>query len=327
MRSDWELTCDHKRKLGLDAWYWRPKSCTLPKVFDPVSFCHSLRGNLLLVGDSLTGILRGELQWLLGAVGSYSFSDYTHAVNGPCKKVAQSASGISLNLAGGLQMNEICAASGAQARCLVFVRNDNLGLKKAYPAPHFDRYASAKYKRKRVQEGKLCFPSGGNFHCSTWAHPSWITEAAFAHIVVNSGAHVLRKEGEYAKDVAAAAIFLERYAHRKGVQVIFRTTVPGHPNCDSTTFSPPLSKVRDAECLIATEHRGYGWAKFKKENALAENVFRRHNAEIMDVYPSSVLRWDGHIGGGDCLHYCIGASTLSSWAIFLGMHIGEAGGG
>jgi hypothetical protein len=118
-----------------------------------------------------------------------------------------------------------------------------------------------------------------------------------------------------------AAMFLNEHAVMKGIQVIFRTSVPGHFKCDWPLFAPPLRSREEAEKYVAKGEQGFYWGKIHSLNKIAMASFTQKGAEILDAYGSSVMRWDGHMGDGDCLHYCMGGTAYDSWVLFLQNHL------
>lgn len=52
----------------------------------------------------------------------------------------------------------------------------------------------------------------------------------------------------------------------------------------------------------------WNWSGFPKLNELLEKAFLDDPEDgwrLLDVYTPTVLRADSHVGGPDCLHYCI----------------------
>jgi len=89
--------------------------------------------------------------------------------------------------------------------------------------------------------------------------------------------------------------------------VWFRTSVPGHKDCDAENLSP--FKTYDEYVPTITEV--YSWDKFIDYNDYASRVIRERSKknnlkgpaiDILDVYPMTVLRPDGHAGGADCVN-------------------------
>ena len=108
--------------------------------------------------------------------------------------------------------------------------------------------------------------------------------------------------------------------------VLFRTSVPGHFDCNDKEMpnkKKPFDSWFEYQPTITSL---YAWNKFIDYNEYAERIlyhrsfladsyFKKSNMvqiELLDVYPMTVLRSDGHIGGeechgddlcNDCLHY------------------------
>jgi len=103
---------------------------------------------------------------------------------------------------------------------------------------------------------------------------------------------------------------------------IFRTTSPGHYNCNPTnpkefnwtrgTRDVPLSSIDELD-LQGLDARLYNWDMFQYYNAYTKQVVKEWNEmtaqkkpimHVLDVYNMTALRRDGHSATGkDCLHY------------------------
>jgi len=86
--------------------------------------------------------------------------------------------------------------------------------------------------------------------------------------------------------------------------LVWRTTVPGHPNC--AQFTKPATSVETMEKIVRTGGNGYHWEKFSVQNELVLKAFKLSSItyEVMDAYHTNILRPDLHIGN-DCLHTCL----------------------
>jgi hypothetical protein len=85
--------------------------------------------------------------------------------------------------------------------------------------------------------------------------------------------------------------------------LIWRTSIPGHPNC--TDFKRPSNSLSEMEALVQTGAiKGYNWEKFKDQNAIAVKMLidAGLDVDVMDAYKVNILRPDGHAGPRDCLH-------------------------
>lgn len=123
---------------------------------------------------------------------------------------------------------------------------------------------------------------------------------------------------------------------QRGVHCHFfwRTSVPGHPQCNhtehSTLFSGPVNDLATIEAFIADRSHynnrtiDYHWFHYQHQNILVEDLLKRellgkeddpdgsivltsskHALEILDAYYLNVLRPDEHRAHqGDCLHNC-----------------------
>jgi hypothetical protein len=93
--------------------------------------------------------------------------------------------------------------------------------------------------------------------------------------------------------------------------IIYKSTSIGHPHCDDAT--EPLEKhLTDAE----QRKLPFGWSELSRRNAMARAIVEGAGGVFIDLAALTDLRPDGHIGGQDCLRYCL-PGPLDSWAQIL----------
>ncbi|KAI8095365.1 hypothetical protein BDF21DRAFT_329317 [Thamnidium elegans] len=100
--------------------------------------------------------------------------------------------------------------------------------------------------------------------------------------------------------------------------VIYRSTGIGHPFCDDAT-GPLESPLTDQQLKLLP----FGWSEVARRNAIARVIVEAAGGVFVDLAALTDLRPDGHVGGQDCLRYCI-PGPLDSWAqilyqVFLGL--------
>ena len=104
--------------------------------------------------------------------------------------------------------------------------------------------------------------------------------------------------------------------------LLWRTSVPGHPNCEQNDFKGPVNDIRTMEALINNRSNynnrtiKYHWFDYQHQNELVVNMLTTHKSfsevsltpfffQIMDAYYINVLRPDEHrTHQRDCLHNC-----------------------
>lgn len=95
--------------------------------------------------------------------------------------------------------------------------------------------------------------------------------------------------------------------------LFWRTTVPGHPNCQQ--FTQPINDRAAMEAWIGNRSNynndekfvKYGWHDFGRQNQLVEQAWNKANypVTILDAYDLNILRPDDHrTHQDDCLHNC-----------------------
>jgi len=144
-------------------------------------------------------------------------------------------------------------------------------------------------------------------------------------VVLNTGAWI-KTMPEFQEGLDSMLSWVDSFDKSK-IVAFYRETIPGHWPCepngskeaaDTFDWSIPVMNVtpfrnyQEYQQNQTTEilaHR-YQWSQFESYNAYAKQRImdkRSENAvpiHWLNVYNSSVLRWDGHIGfGDDCLHY------------------------
>lgn len=70
-------------------------------------------------------------------------------------------------------------------------------------------------------------------------------------------------------------------------------------------FDGPVDRDT-ADNLVASGPEIFMWDTFRDSNALLEEAFSAEKGwTLLDAYSPTLLRADMHIGGNDCLHYCL----------------------
>lgn len=133
-------------------------------------------------------------------------------------------------------------------------------------------------------------------------------------LIVNRGVHYSPTE-EVIKDLY---VFFEKYVDFERQTVIYRETVPGHPNCDvkrepDVIFDPHYTTKEKTE---------WNWDKIDRQNSevltFIKNMFPL--VRLLMVGKMTKLRSDMHIGHGDCIHYCL-PGPMDHWNKMLLMEI------
>jgi hypothetical protein len=102
---------------------------------------------------------------------------------------------------------------------------------------------------------------------------------------------------------------------------VWRTTIPGHPNCEN--FTQPSNSLREMERLIL-DNPQYQWGHFQYQNLVVQGLLEESSIlyDLMDAYHSHILRPDWHHPPNDCLHsvsvllFCRGC-LLTIFTIYL----------
>ncbi|KAI8340623.1 hypothetical protein BC941DRAFT_417723 [Chlamydoabsidia padenii] len=95
------------------------------------------------------------------------------------------------------------------------------------------------------------------------------------------------------------------------ILIIYRSSGIGHPHCDDA--DGPLTKpLKDGE----RKRLPFGWAELERRNAIARVIVEEAGGVFVDLAALSDTRPDGHVGGHDCLRYCI-PGPLDTWMDIL----------
>eukprot|EP00415_Alexandrium_ostenfeldii_P002479 UN2479 len=125
-------------------------------------------------------------------------------------------------------------------------------------------------------------------------------------LLANTGLHAHTLE-YFAADFDEFTSRLAGASHlRRKDSVYFRLTLPGHEDCEK--FTSPFRKVGEFSLEGPTSKR-YTWDlvpafnDYVKEAAAALADSQKLRLAVLDPYTMTILRPDGHMGDGDCLHY------------------------
>jgi GDSL/SGNH-like Acyl-Esterase family found in Pmr5 and Cas1p len=147
-------------------------------------------------------------------------------------------------------------------------------------------------------------------------------------VIANAGAW-MKSTDEYVDAFDSLLAWLDSLSKGK-VMAFFRATLPGHVACK------PLGEARDRESYDwtdphelhespyqnyseysmaeAIQNKPFNWRLVESFNEYAHNLLTQRqpdqlNVQWLNVFPSTILRRDGHVGFGDCLHYSLPGPT------------------
>ncbi|KAI8583605.1 hypothetical protein K450DRAFT_277180 [Umbelopsis ramanniana AG] len=139
----------------------------------------------------------------------------------------------------------------------------------------------------------------------------WIT----SNVIGKYPVLILNRGASYVDDDMFRTQLIDTMRIIRGAQmdhlIIYRSTPIGHPDCDSATA--PL-EVRPTESEL--QDLPYHWGDYKRQNLIAKEIVQAAGGVFIDVAQMTDLRPDGHIGGQDCMRYCI-PGPLDAWADIL----------
>lgn len=136
-----------------------------------------------------------------------------------------------------------------------------------------------------------------NFYEYPWADA--VEPWNISLLLLNKGAHY-ESDANFTQSLTnTLAVVKSRWP---GVEVVYRSTPPGHPGCADRR--QPLPERQPADELRRLADR-YHWADFAEQNRAAERITRRFGYVYIDLDGVLATRPDGHYGANDCLHYCV----------------------
>jgi GDSL/SGNH-like Acyl-Esterase family found in Pmr5 and Cas1p len=157
-----------------------------------------------------------------------------------------------------------------------------------------------------------------NNYCYPWVEP-YISESLRTLFIVNTGAHL------HDRDLFERGMlrFIETFDGLGRVNdiVMIRTLVPGHKNCGRPGLTPYHSFGEYVDDATKEDTKDtYNWGVFSSYNDFVSRLLDdrtqqkilQARMEVLDVFPMTVLRPDGHMADEfkapetkrtDCLHY------------------------
>ncbi|CAG8594079.1 4246_t:CDS:1 [Scutellospora calospora] len=130
----------------------------------------------------------------------------------------------------------------------------------------------------------------------------------YSIIILNKGHHW--QDDEIFRDNLISTIITLRKQFDDRL-IIYRATIIGHLNCqnaDKPLPSPPNS--------TELENLPYHWGDIHRQNLIAKEIVEAFGGVFLDIEPAMITRADGHIGGRDCLRWCI-PGPADVWLDFL----------
>ena len=139
-------------------------------------------------------------------------------------------------------------------------------------------------------------------------------------LVLNKGSHPVNDdiyESGWKHTISTLEEYERNHTGKFGMptKVFFRTTVPGHPQCEK--YSAPVNNKTHMEAIIANKSSyqanmlKYRWWQFKAQNDIMEHLLGAsslQNYHIIDAYDINIRRPDHH-RPPDCLHNCFPSKT------------------
>jgi len=141
--------------------------------------------------------------------------------------------------------------------------------------------------------------------CMPWVR-EYVSNPVPTLLVANTGAHI--------HDIERFRVTFDSFLEtidkvgRPDDIVYFRTSVPGHRDCMKEGIAP-FNNFREYQ---ARETKKWNWNMFVMHNDYVDRTLNNRNAlgngrihiRVLDVYPITVLRPDGHASSLDCQNQC-----------------------
>ncbi|KAI8098821.1 uncharacterized protein BX664DRAFT_271668 [Halteromyces radiatus] len=130
--------------------------------------------------------------------------------------------------------------------------------------------------------------------------------SAFKIVLLNRSP-VMEDDMTFVQQLAATMVAIRKI--QPSALILYRSSFIGHPFCDEA--QQPYQ--------LGTTHRQqlpFGWSEYQRRNLLAQAVVEQAGGVYLDMAYSLDQQPDGHIGGSDCLRYCM-PGPLDSWALLF----------
>lgn len=162
--------------------------------------------------------------------------------------------------------------------------------------------------------GDTDYNCGETEFCMPWIRSFAEYQGGGTLLIANVGPHI-HKVDVYRKLVDDFLVLMDLHQKSNDL-VMFRTTPPGHNNCQSPDVAPLQSYDEYKEKHFIADAKSYQLFPFYNR-FVEQSIRKRHrdNLQVLDVVPMTVLRPDGHISGpqkckactktNDCLHYIL----------------------
>jgi hypothetical protein len=165
-------------------------------------------------------------------------------------------------------------------------------------------------------------------------------------VVANVGAW-MQNQGEYVQAFGSLLAWLDSFSSQERVMAFFRPTVTGHVGCtplgnatDRHSYDwhdpielhqSPYQSYAEYSEVWASQTKPYNWGLIESYNEYSRNVLAHRPPDQLDiqwlnVFPNTILRRDGHVGFGDCLHYSLPGPTDWWVHLFFSMLLDNANG-
>ncbi|KAI9323614.1 hypothetical protein BX666DRAFT_1836650, partial [Dichotomocladium elegans] len=130
-------------------------------------------------------------------------------------------------------------------------------------------------------------------------------------IMIITRAPVLEDDESFAQELVETMRTIR--SANQDTLIIYKSASIGHPYCDDAMTSGPLERPLDDEAL---RRLPYGWSELRRRNAMAKEIVQVAGGLYVDLGAMADMRPDGHVGGQDCLRYCI-PGPLDTWVQIL----------
>jgi hypothetical protein len=107
---------------------------------------------------------------------------------------------------------------------------------------------------------------------------------------------------------------------------VYRSSVPGHPNCSAASDPLPNLSHSDGQRFLPSSERPdwWGWWSIDLLRRQIDAIFRAAGAAVLEVWTPAALRPEMHprfrdrlSHNQDCLHFCPSEAVYRTWALML----------
>ncbi|CAI2175747.1 16309_t:CDS:2 [Funneliformis geosporum] len=173
------------------------------------------------------------------------------------------------------------------------------------PSPHLeDAYnltSKMKYVRNDILSSKkfILLPGDHDYVELRNVELPWISFSYRYNVIILNKGHHYQDDKTFRLTLINAIINIRK--KRPDTLIIFKSATLGHQNCND----PDLKPLETNYNINELKNVPYHWDEIHKQNMIAKEIVEAAGGVYWNLEYIMETRVDGHIGGRDCLRWCI----------------------